>query len=78
MAIDIGVVLIYAIVIMGFGWLGLHRIRGSEDYLVAGRNLGPGFYVGTMSATVLGVHPPLVPCGWVMSMVFPDFGCVPP
>lgn len=54
MAIDIGVVLIYAIVIMGFGWLGLHRIRGSEDYLVAGRNLGPGFYVGTMSATVLG------------------------
>ncbi len=36
------------------GWYGMRRAKTREDYLVAGRNLGPGFYLGTMAATVLG------------------------
>lgn len=36
------------------GVLGMRRAKTREDFLVAGRNLGPGLYLGTMAATVLG------------------------
>ncbi len=39
---------------LALGWYGMRRAKTREDYLVAGRNLGPGFYLGTMAATVLG------------------------
>ena len=32
----------------------LTRARSAEDYLVAGRRLGPFMYIGTLSAVVLG------------------------
>jgi len=54
MALDIGVVLLYAFGMLLLGWYGMRRAKTREDYLVAGRNLGPGFYLGTMAATVLG------------------------
>lgn len=54
MSLDIAVVLIYAAAMAALGWFGMRRARSREDYLVAGRNLGPGFYMGTMAATVLG------------------------
>ncbi|MFL6968122.1 MULTISPECIES: sodium:solute symporter family protein [Pseudomonas] len=54
MALDLIVVLIYATGMIALGWYGMRRAKTRDDYLVAGRNLGPGFYLGTMAATVLG------------------------
>ncbi|MBA2443028.1 MAG: sodium:solute symporter [Rubrobacter sp.] len=39
---------------IGAGYWGLRRARSAEDYLVAGRSLGPFMYIGTLSAVVLG------------------------
>ncbi|WP_136477618.1 sodium:solute symporter [Pseudomonas sp. DG56-2] len=54
MALDLFVVLIYAAGMLGLGWYGMRKAKTHEDYLVAGRNLGPNLYMGTMAATVLG------------------------
>lgn len=54
MPLDIFVVLLYVAAMLALGWYGMRRAKTREDYLVAGRNLGPGFYLGTMAATVLG------------------------
>lgn len=54
MALDIFVVLIYAAGMLTLGWYGMRRAKTHEDYLVAGRNLGPTLYMGTMATTVLG------------------------
>ena len=54
MFLDIFVVLLYVAAMLALGWYGMRRAKTREDYLVAGRNLGPGFYLGTMAATVLG------------------------
>lgn len=37
-----------------FGWVGYRRARNNDEFLVAGRRLGPMFYMGTMAAVVLG------------------------
>lgn len=54
MTIDIAVIALYALGMLALGWFGMRRAKSSEDYLVAGRSLGPGLYMGTMAATVLG------------------------
>ena len=54
MALDIIVVMLYAAAMLGLGWHGMRRAKSHEDYLVAGRNLGPTLYMGTMATTVLG------------------------
>lgn len=54
MVLDVIVVLLYLAAMIGVGWIGMRRARTTEDYLVAGRRLGPGFYMGTLSAVVLG------------------------
>jgi len=54
MALDLFVVLIYAAGMLALGYYGMRRAKTHEDYLVAGRNLGPTLYMGTMAATVLG------------------------
>lgn len=54
MALDIIVVMIYTAGMLGLGWYGMRRAKTHEDYLVAGRNLGPVLYMGTMATTVLG------------------------
>ncbi|WP_263262343.1 sodium:solute symporter [Pseudomonas sp. RIT-PI-S] len=54
MALDIFVVFIYGAGMLLLGWYGMRRARNHEQFLVAGRNLGPAFYMGTMAATVLG------------------------
>ena len=65
MILDISVVLAYALAMLLLGWYGMRRARNQEEFLVAGRNLGPAFYLGTMAATVLGgaatVAPPRRP-----------------
>ena len=77
MALDLFVVLIYAAGMLVLGYYGMRRAKTHEDYLVAGRNLGPSLYMGTMAATVLGGHPPSVLCAWVTCMASPASGCVP-
>lgn len=52
--IDYAVVVLYFAVMIGAGYVGLRRARSAEDYLVAGRRLGPAMYLGTLSAVVLG------------------------
>ncbi|WP_116807928.1 sodium:solute symporter [Steroidobacter cummioxidans] len=54
MALDVLVFILYALGMLLLGWVGLRRSKTQEDFLVAGRNLGPGMYMGTMAATVLG------------------------
>mgnify|MGYP001122086504 CR=1 FL=1 len=54
MVLDIGVVVAYLAAMLLLGWYRMRRSRTHEDFLVAGRNLGPAFYMGTMAATVLG------------------------
>jgi SSS family solute:Na+ symporter len=51
---DIAVIAIYIIAMIGIGWFAKHRVRNDEDFLVAGRRLGPLLYGGTLSAIVLG------------------------
>src|SRR4029453_3537534 len=47
-------VLLYFGVMIGAGYWGLTRARSADDYLVAGRRLGPFMYIGCLSAVVLG------------------------
>ncbi|RON60740.1 sodium:solute symporter [Pseudomonas fluorescens] len=54
MALDLFVVLIYAAGMLLLGYFGMRKAKTNEDFLVAGRNLGPSLYMGTMAATVLG------------------------
>ena len=42
----------YFAVMIGAGYWGLRRARSADDYLVAGRRLGPFMYIGTLSALV--------------------------
>src|SRR5215203_4933052 len=52
--LDYVVIALYFAVMIGAGYWGLRRARSADDYLVAGRRLGPFMYVGTLSAVVLG------------------------
>lgn len=54
MWLDLLVVTIYGLGMLLLGWWGMKRAGTREDYLVAGRRLGPGLYIGTLSAVVLG------------------------
>lgn len=54
MTIDLLVILAYLGVLLAAGWWGWRRAKSNEDYLVAGRRLGPGMYTGTLAAVVLG------------------------
>ena len=53
-ALDYLVLGLYFAAMLGAGYWGLRRAGSTEDYLVAGRRLGPALYVGTLSAVVLG------------------------
>src|ERR671911_701226 len=52
--LDYVVIALYFAVMVGAGYWGLRRARNAEDYLVAGRRLGPFMYIGCLSAVVLG------------------------
>jgi SSS family solute:Na+ symporter len=54
MSLDLAVFALYALGMLGLGWFGMRRSRNLEDFLVAGRRLGPARYMSTMAATVLG------------------------
>lgn len=48
------IVAAYLAGMLAFGWWGKSRAASSEEYLVAGRRLGPALFTGTMAAVVLG------------------------
>jgi SSS family solute:Na+ symporter len=54
MTLDLAIVFAYATSLVLIGWFSLRRARSREDYLVAGRRLGPVMYAATMSTVVLG------------------------
>lgn len=54
MSLDGVVLVVYWAAMLLLGWLGLRRSKSQEDFLVAGRSLGPARYMSTMAATVLG------------------------
>ncbi len=52
--LDYIVIGLYMVGMLGIGWWATSRSKSSEDFLVAGRRLGPTLYAGTMAAVVLG------------------------
>ena len=54
MTLDLVILFGYAIGLLLIGWYSLRRARSREDYLVAGRRLGPVMYAATLSTVVLG------------------------
>jgi solute:Na+ symporter, SSS family len=52
--LDLAVIVLYFVMILGAGYWGLRRAHTAEDFLVAGRRLGPFMYTGALSAVVLG------------------------
>lgn len=54
MTLDLLVFVLYAAAMLLLGWIGMRRSHNREDFLVAGRSLGPAMYMSTMAATVLG------------------------
>lgn len=52
--IDYLVIAAYFVPMLAAGYWGYRRAKTSEDFLVAGRRLGPVMYSGTLSATTLG------------------------
>src|SRR6186713_3130597 len=54
MTLDLVILLAYAVGLVLIGWYSLRRARSREDYLVAGRRLGPVMYAATLSTVVLG------------------------
>ena len=51
---DLIVIALYIGAMLGIGWYAKRRTRNEEEFLVAGRRLGPFLYAGTMAAVVLG------------------------
>ncbi|TLP75727.1 sodium:solute symporter [Nesterenkonia sphaerica] len=54
MSVDLLIIVLYLVVMLAAGYWGYRRSRNNDDYLVAGRRLGPMFYMGTLAAVVLG------------------------
>lgn len=52
--IDIAIIVVYLAAMLAFGFWGKSRTKDSDDFLVAGRRLGPALYTGTIAAVVLG------------------------
>lgn len=53
-SIDTGVLLLYMLGMLGFGYWGYRKSDTLDDYLVAGRNIPIWMYVPVMSAVILG------------------------
>jgi solute:Na+ symporter, SSS family len=52
--LDFVVIALYILGMIGIGLWATKRSKNEEDFLVAGRRLGPTLYAGTMAAVVLG------------------------
>lgn len=48
------IVVVYLIIMLGIGYWSSTRISNNEDFMVAGRRLGPILMAGTLAATEIG------------------------
>ena len=48
------IVVMYLGVLLFIGWYTTRKIENNEDFLVAGRRLGPVMLAGTLAATEIG------------------------
>ncbi|MFD1357010.1 sodium:solute symporter [Fictibacillus halophilus] len=53
-ALDTVVILLYFAILIGAGIIGSTKAKTSEDFALAGRNLGMFMYLGCLSAVILG------------------------
>src|SRR4051812_43344456 len=54
MTLHLSILITYSLALMALGlWIG-RRVRGSADFFVAGRSLGPGLIFSTMLAANIG------------------------
>lgn len=71
MSIQLGILIIYFVFIILLGLLVMKKVKGSEDLLVAGRNLGIMFVSVSIAAEymsglgLLGQPRWLLPVGWM-------------
>lgn len=54
MILDYLVIAAYLVGMLVAGYIGMRRAKGTEEFVVAGRRLGPFMYTSAMSAVVLG------------------------
>ncbi|MGL6234988.1 MAG: sodium:solute symporter family transporter [Segniliparus sp.] len=52
--INVAVISVYFAFMVGIGLAGRRRAKGSADFLLAGRSLGPALFCATMGALVIG------------------------
>lgn len=52
--IIIGIVIVYLLAMLGIGFYSSKKIETNEDFMVAGRHLGPLLLAGTLAATEIG------------------------
>ncbi|EFV12987.1 sodium:solute symporter [Segniliparus rugosus] len=52
--VNAGVIAAYFSLMVAIGWWGRRKAKGSADFLLAGRSLGPVLYCSTMGALVIG------------------------
>ncbi|MFT9848851.1 sodium:solute symporter family protein [Aneurinibacillus sp. REN35] len=52
--VDVIIMVIYFLVLIFVGFIGAKRAKTSEDYIVAGRNLGFTMYLACLAAVILG------------------------
>ncbi len=67
----IGIVVLYLIGMLFIGWYSSKNVSSNEDFMVAGRRLGPVLMAGTLAATEIGGGSSL---GVVQKGMNPSFG----
>ena len=54
MNLQLAVLILYSALFIGFGWYVSRRVKKADDFLVAGRSLGPGLLAATFLAANIG------------------------
>jgi solute:Na+ symporter, SSS family len=52
--LQLAVLILYSALFIGFGWYVSRRVKKADDFLVAGRSLGPGLLAATFLAANIG------------------------
>ena len=57
MTLDLAVLIAYMVGILGAGYWAKTKVTSQDEFLVAGRSVGPWLYAGTLAAIGLGPEP---------------------
>ncbi|MCP4750454.1 MAG: sodium:solute symporter family protein [Proteobacteria bacterium] len=52
--IDLGIIALYLLILIGIGYYASRKVKGTEDYTIAGRRLGYPVMLGTLIGTAIG------------------------